>query len=379
MRGDHLLRFLVRKLEFLFRHIFVYPILRLFFRNPQENEPIDLTEVKKILILRYDKIGDIIVTTPVLRVLKQTNPKLHVGVFASPSNASIIRNDKHVDSIYVLHSNWIALAKEILKARRENYDVVLNFIFNRTTSAGILANIVAPHGHKVGQGAQKYGFYFNRLLELPRGKHHMVEVLMYFLDQVFKQSFKDVETRFYINVDEKARSKVCDFLERNSLKRRNELGKEKKKYVVLNISASDEIRKISISQAQAIIDVVPNDCISLLIGSPDDWNIINKILKRNDATRCISYPEKGSATLLEIANVIEGAIFVITPDTSIVHFASAVQTPVIGLYTSLSFSNEWLPYAVANKILHAPEDQPVTSISQEQIREAITEFSLKYV
>lgn len=379
MRDDHLLRFLVRKLELLFRHIFVYPILRLFFRNPQENEPLDLMEVKKILILRYDKIGDIIVTTPVLRVLKQTNPKLHVGVFASPSNASIIRNDKHVDSIYVLHSNWIALAKEILRARRENYDVVLNFIFNRTTSGGILANLVAPHGHKVGQGAQKYRFYFNRFLELPREKHHMVEVLMHYLDQVFRQSFRDLETRFYINVDETSRSKVCDYLERNSLKRRNESGKEKKKYIVVNVSASYEVKRISVSQARSIIDQVPKNSIAILIGSPDDWHIVNEILKTADPTRCISYPEKGSATLLEIAHIIEGAMFVITPDTSIIHFASAVQSPVIGLYTSLMFSNEWLPYAVANKILHAPDGQPVSSISQEQIREAITEFSLKYI
>ncbi len=155
---------LVRRLELVFRHAVVYPLFRLLFWNAPHEKPIDLRSVRKILILRYDRIGDIIVTTPIFRALKSLHPDLMLGVLVSPSNAEIIRHDGAVDKLHVLHSNWFQLFRMILTARREQYDVVLNFIFNRTTSGGVLSNLIAPGGIKVGQGAEKYRFYFNRLL-----------------------------------------------------------------------------------------------------------------------------------------------------------------------------------------------------------------------
>jgi ADP-heptose:LPS heptosyltransferase len=143
---------MIEKLEYWWRHYIVYPILRLIFHNPRKDSPIDIQTIDSLLFLRYDRIGDMIVTTPILRSLKQLKPTLKIGVFASETNAEIIRYNPYVDAIYVLHSNWIRLIAEILKARKNKYAVVLNFIFNRTTSGGILANIISPSGIKIGQG-----------------------------------------------------------------------------------------------------------------------------------------------------------------------------------------------------------------------------------
>ena len=105
----------VKSVESIWRHRLVYPVLRFIIRNGQIDEPIDILSVKKLLILRYDRIGDMIITTPIFRNLKQMNPKLKIGVFANKINAEIIRNNPYVDVIYIKHTNWLLLIREIMK------------------------------------------------------------------------------------------------------------------------------------------------------------------------------------------------------------------------------------------------------------------------
>ena len=82
---------MIERLEYWWRHKIVYPFLRLIFQNPVKGDIIDIQSVKSVLFLRYDRIGDMIVTTPIFRSLKEINPRLTIGVFASEANAEIIR------------------------------------------------------------------------------------------------------------------------------------------------------------------------------------------------------------------------------------------------------------------------------------------------
>lgn len=367
---------ILRLLELFLRHVIVYPFFRLFFRNSQNESPINIRSIKKILILRYDRIGDIIVTTPIFAKLKRENPNLQVGIFASPSNASIVQHDPNIDRIYVLHSNWIKLYKEVLLARKERYDVVLNFIFNRTTSGGLLANLIAPTGHKVGQGAEKYRFYFNRLLQLPRGSRHMIEVLASFVTQVFGFAFDDSDYRFRIVIDSKSQDTVDRFLKQNYLMSKAKSGDVGSPFAVFNLSATDSVRKISFRQAQQIVNylTISKNLFTILIASPKDAAFTSNVIATTDTMKCIPFPESGIASLLEIASLIEGAAFVITPDTSIIHFTSAMQTPVIGLFTPIQVTTEWMPYKVKNQAIYASEGSPVSSIPIDQIQEGIDRF-----
>jgi len=375
------MRSLLRALELFLRHVLVYPLLRLAFQNSQSDQTIDLQTIQRILILRYDRIGDIIVTTPIFRKLKVLNPRLEIGVIASEANASIISHDPNIDHVHILKKNWLELIRQLREAKQMNYDVVLNFIFNRTTSGGILANLVAPRGFKVGQGGEKYRFYFNRLLNLQRGSMHMVEVLADFVTQVFGVTFDDRDLQFRIAVDRDSISQVDDYLQEHSLSRRTEGGLSGRLYVVFNLSATDAVRQITKQQAVATVGhlAIFREIPTVLISSRADAELLREIQTESDSTNCIRYPTTGSASLLQIANLIEGASFVVTPDTSIIHFASAVQTPVIGLFTPLQVTNEWLPYKVEASAVFAENGQSVRNIPDERILTALDAFITKHI
>lgn len=370
------MRTVIEAIELAFRNVIAYPLLRLIFRNPVTTAPIELPRVRKLMILRYDRLGDMIVTTPIFRNLKRLHPNLHIGVFTSPANAELIRYNPNVDSIYVLHTNWLKLWGEIVRARREGYNVVLNFIFNRTTSGGILANLIAPRGHKVGQGADKYQFYFNRLLKLPRSSEHMVETLSYYIEQVFTVKLQEEELAFEIFIDDGSKKSVSDFFSLHALRARYANATDRLPYLVFNLSATDAVRRISVEQAKAIaIHLSTLEKVrTVLIAAPHDGQMKKEVMRSVASQSIIVYPEKNRATLLQIASLIEGAVCVITPDTSIIHFASAMKTPVLGFFTPLQGMHEWLPYKVKHMLVTAEQGQPASSISHEKLVMAIDSF-----
>jgi ADP-heptose:LPS heptosyltransferase len=370
------MRRLVEAIEWLFRHLVAYPLLRLLFRNEYSDRTLDIRNVRKILILRFDRIGDMIVTTPIFRVLKQQNPKLHLGVLTSHGNAEIIRYNQNVDAIYILHRNWWRMWREIQRARSVEYDVVLNFIFNRTSSAGILANLIAPRGFKVGQGDDKYRFYFNRLLKLDRTQAHMVEVLAGYTETVFGISIPRSQLQFEISIDLPSRHDVDAFLRKTGLRRRSDTAGSFLPYCVVNISTTEEVRAPSYAQCLAIVKhlLSRSGYAVVVVGAPSMRGTVESIVRQVGSDRCVAFPEKGTATLVQLASLIEGAAAIVTPDTSIIHFASATQTPVLGLFTPLQRTHEWMPYRVQHATLFAPEGKPVSAIAIERINAAIDDF-----
>ncbi|MEX2115503.1 MAG: glycosyltransferase family 9 protein [Bacteroidota bacterium] len=358
---------ILRPLELLLRHGIVYPLLRLAFHNREMKNAIPLQSVRKLLILRYDRIGDIIVTTPVFRKLKHFHPNLTIGVLVSTANAELVRTNPFVDRLHILPKHWWQLPRFLQEAQRERYDVVLNFIFNRTTSGGVLANLIAPRGIKVGQGAEKYGFYFNRLLRLERGKDHMAMVLLKYVDTVFGLPKLKGSPSFEIIVDGRANQAVISFLSRYGVKAR--------KFVVLNISAGETVKQLSRQQAIFLAGFLSSQCgeTVVVISAPADSRVRNEITAP-EGRRVVPFPPEGNTDMLTIAALLRQSKAVITPDTSVVHLASAMGAPVMGFYTPLQVTSEWLPYGVFNRIVIADKGKPVSSISEKTIGSEVTAF-----
>jgi ADP-heptose:LPS heptosyltransferase len=369
---------MIRNIEYWWRHHIAYPILKRIFRNPEIKTPIDIHSIHSILILRYDRIGDMIVTTPIFKRLKQANPHMRIGVLASTKNAEIVRHNASIDQVHILPKHWWQIWKMIIQARKEQYDLILNLVFNRTTSGGILSNLIAPKGIKIGQGDQKYKMYFNVLLKLNRRYDHMVETLVSILKTVFGFPLAENRLQYEIAIDNESRRVVDDYLHRHNLQSRGRSVEHATPYIVFNLSAYDEVRRISQQQAYSIGEHLSSKVgiQTLLIHAPNDTSMLR--IKHNlvKDTRCLPFPEKGTASLLELAAVIEGSVLVITPDTSIVHFASAANTPIVGLYTSMQDTHEWIPFQVQHKIIVSKNNQPTSMIDIPQILSEIDDFML---
>jgi ADP-heptose:LPS heptosyltransferase len=366
----------VEALERFFRKKLVYPLLRMIFRNPISNAPIDLLRVKRVLILRYDRIGDMIVTTPILSALKEQNPHIRIDVLASAANAEIVRGNPFVDNLLIFEMNWVRLLRQIFFLRIQQYDVVLNFIFNRTTGPGILANLVAPNGCKVGQGPDRYAFYFNRLLKVKRFEQHMLESYVSFIEQAFGISVQRGKLTFEIAIGSDTKHRVDDWLQKQTLHRRSEPKSSGLPFLVLNPSGKDVDRSLNTRQVAALAKSLserPGFRV-VVLDSPGNKAMSEAIRTEADFQKCMAYRTQSSKPLAELASLIEGAFLVISPDTSIIHFASAMQTPVLAIYAPVNASQEWLPQRVLYDVVMAKGEQRISEIAPQVLIDGADQF-----
>jgi ADP-heptose:LPS heptosyltransferase len=357
-------RFL-KKLESQNR-IFLYSILKLLLKTPQITPPIDITKIKKILILRYDAIGDMIVTLPSISLLKRLIPDSEIHVLASKRNYQIVENDKRISKV-IIHSGITKnVFKEFWHLKKENYDLVLSFVFSKTTFSGIISNLTGKKSIKINPREENrshlYSAFFNIQVQISelRDKVTMLEILSNIICKIFDIKFNPdlIENKIYIDKDRKN-----NFIEFFSLY--NNYFK-----IFFNISSGNEFRKLSYDKNKSIIEQIlqknPKYMIILTYG-PEDKNTAFKLAGESNE-RVVPMPE--TRDIMDLAAVSSLADLFITPDTSTVHIASTANKPVLVLYSKLaSFIREWMPYNVPFIAVITKEREPLDNLTTEEIIE----------
>jgi ADP-heptose:LPS heptosyltransferase len=317
-----------------------------------------------VLVFRYDRIGDMIVTTPIFRLLKTLNPRLKITVLASRTNVGIIQGSRWVDQVAVLESNWWRLFTQITTLRKQRFEVLLNFIFNRTTGPAILANLITPAGSKIGQGPERYASFFNRLIRVKRFEQHMLESYVSMVEQTFGISIDRNDLKYEISVSDTARADVSGWLEQQKIRRNEDHASSRKTYLILNPSGKDEERSLSSHQVASLAQALSahSSIVVVILDAPGNPRMSMWLREKPDFRKCLIYCTGTVEPLGELASLIEGAVLVISPDTSIIHFASAMDTPVLAVYAPANASQEWLPYRVTHDIVMAGEKDRVSDI-----------------
>ncbi|MFD2785281.1 glycosyltransferase family 9 protein [Hymenobacter rubripertinctus] len=85
----------------------------------------------KILILRFSSIGDIVLTTPVIRAVKQQVAGARVHFATKPAFRGIMENNPYVDRVHCLTGSLGELVAEL---RAEQFDFIIDLHHNLRTS-----------------------------------------------------------------------------------------------------------------------------------------------------------------------------------------------------------------------------------------------------
>jgi ADP-heptose:LPS heptosyltransferase len=93
---------------------------------------------RRILLIQLRAIGDVILTTPAIRVLKRHYPTSEIDFLANPVPAEVLQHNPHLNSIIVYPhkaSSLFGLMQQSLRLRRRKYDVVIDFLGTSATAA----------------------------------------------------------------------------------------------------------------------------------------------------------------------------------------------------------------------------------------------------
>lgn len=100
----------------------------------------------RILVIQLREIGDVLLSTPVLRALRQHYPQSHIAWLAEPAPGRILRGNPHLDALLLQprHATWQQQWQMIRRLRRQRFDLVIDLMGN-PRSAWVTRLSGAPH------------------------------------------------------------------------------------------------------------------------------------------------------------------------------------------------------------------------------------------
>jgi len=301
-----------------------------------------------ILLIRVDRIGDAILSTPLLRILRDRFPDGSIDILLGEKNQVVAPLLQDVDRCPVLRKSHIVQTIHDLRQRR--YDVVLNLHLNRSASASLVARLAG--GRIVLQNSSSDPFEATGR-ETGVGALHMVSMTSKLLAPLGILPIDDSAARQHLLRLEIPAASV----ERAHAIRKQVLGGSgPERAVFLNLSASNESRRWPAERwGQLALGLAEIGFHPVLCGTPGD----------SAAFATATEVAEGSGTTLpatpnyaEFAANLELADLVVTTDGSTVHLAAALGKPTIALYGEANTATAWGPWGVPNRTISSPGGLP---------------------
>ena len=257
----------------------------------------------KFLIIRLSSIGDIVLTSPIVRCLKkQTDAQ--VDFICKDTYQSLMSDNPYLNNVWSFETEKESDFKNLMA---EKYTAILDLHKNYRSAEiirklGLLSNSFNKINVKKWLMTQ---FKINTLPDV-----HIVDRMMQSIAYL-KVKNDDEGLDFYINpkntISKEALSGVQEF-------------------VVIVLGAAHFTKKIPLDKLQALIGKIKQQVV--LLGGANEKeeavkltesqaNVINKV---------------GVLNLQQSASVIEQSTLVITPDTGMMHIAAAFKKPIISVW-----------------------------------------------
>jgi len=135
--------------------------------------------LNKILFIRIDRIGDLVLSTPALRAIKDKYPQSELTVLASPSNAPVIYNNPHVDRVLVFNSagEWKEWIKTIRRLRIGAYDLAIDPYQNYASKTAVVSFLSGAR-FRIGYESYGRGIFYNIAILPRKDPLHQVDIAL---------------------------------------------------------------------------------------------------------------------------------------------------------------------------------------------------------
>lgn len=262
----------------------------------------------KVLIVRFSSIGDIVLTTPIIRCLKEQVKEVEIHYLSKENFKSVLNCNPYIDVLHTI-KNDISEVTPILK--KENFDYVIDLHRNlRTLKLKIKLGVKSYSYNKLNW--EKFLMTSFKINKLPN--KHIVN--RYFETVKPLGVFNDNKgLDYFINPNDEVKIKETlptDFLNG---------------YNALVVGGSYYTKQIPINKLNEIC--LQSTLPVVLLGGKEDFNIAESVFK-NNKLKTINLC--GKLNLNQSASIIRQSVKVITSDTGLMHIAAAYKKNIISVW-----------------------------------------------
>ncbi len=351
----------LKSLEHKFKSFFFGVCRGLLKKGRPGLEKLDGHKMQRVLFLRPEKIGDMVISFPVFDALREKYPHVKMSLLGSPVNFSIIKDDPRFEKIFLYRKNLSDFGT-VRDIRRERYDCVLDMINDDSATTLFLSQLAAPGSPRIGIGKKRFADYydFNYVHADGIGRHIINNTLKLLVP--FGINGDDVNRYAPPYVGPRITKKVEEFL--NPCQSRTLIG--------FNLSAGKPNRIWSDDKAfetcQKLLATF-EEIQLILITAPSDRSRGEQLLGRLGDRASLVPP---GMSLTAVSGLIARLALLISPDTSLIHIARSFKVPVVGLYSRAPKNfRRWRPFDQPDGAVVSEDEDNIYDISVDQVTDRV--------
>lgn len=282
-------------------------------------------KAEKILCIRLSAIGDIVLTTPVLRCLKQQLPHAEVHFLVKPAFAAAIQHNPYIDRLHYFTS----IAESLPSLKAENYTQIIDLQHNAKTIRLRWA-LGKPAKAFYKRNIEKWIFTNFKTNLLPPNEHIVDRYLNTVAHLGVSNDYKGLD--YFIAPDEEVN--IAEYF----------TGILPYRYIAIAVGAAHPTKQIPLEKLIAICQKLTLPAV--LLGGKNDRDTGHALV---DAlpTHAL-FNACGNLSLGGSASVIRQAAAVLTPDTGLMHIAAAFGKPIVSVWGNTVPELGMYPYLPPN-------------------------------
>lgn len=282
----------------------------------------------KFLIIRFSSIGDIVLTSPVIRCLKKQLPDAEVHFLTKAAFATIVENNPYIDKVHVLTSSWETMM-HMLKVEKFEYIIDLH---NNLRTLRLKKELRVKSFSFYKLNIQKW-IYTNLKWNLLPDVH----IVDRYIETVSSFAVENDQEGLDYFIPEKDEVKLKD------IPTSHHAG-----YFGLVIGAAHSTKKLPVDKLKKLCLDLEHPVI--LLGGKEDAEIGEQIVSVDPVK---IYNACGKFNLNESADLVRKAKLIITHDTGLMHIAAAFKKPIISVWGNTVPEFGMYPYYGNSQILNS--------------------------
>ena len=334
------------------------------------NPPSLPEKVSRILLVRMDHIGDIIISTAVLKPLREAYPDGRID-FAVPSwGKGLINDNPYVSGVVEFDPVWFdrkrsaglfSQIKGVIDLvgiiKKGKYDAVIDL---RGDLRHIFSSLMAGVKCRISYGITGGGFLLSHEVPYREGVHEIEHNMD--LVRVLGASSEKAEISLLTSGEAEKRSREV-LLESNI----------SAPYAVFHVAPGHATKIWEKRNFSRTIDYIAGEknTTAVLVGSKKDGKIINDIVS---AAEKKAYDLSGKTDLKALTGVLKGASLFVGVDSAPAHIAAAFGVPTVVLFSGVNDPGQWAPKGENVKIVCPGRGKDLSVVSPERVCRVIDEM-----
>lgn len=305
---------------------------------------------KKVLIIRFSSIGDIVLTTPVVRALKTQLDDGEVHFCTKKQYVSILEENLYIDKVHALDGNFKALAEQL---KAEQFDYIAD-LHNNLRTRRLKARLKRPSSAFPKLNWEKWLMVNFKINKLPN-----VHIVDRYMEAIAELGIKKDSLGLDYFIPEK------DEVEDEWLPETHRRG-----FVAFAIGGAHETKKLPLRRMIELCDKINRPIV--LLGGKEDTENAEKIAdffdRRHEQThfkeplkslgkKALIYNACGKFNINQSASLLKRASYVFTHDTGMMHIAAALKKNIFSIWGNTIPEFGMYPYQTRFTIL---ENKQVT-------------------